>query len=467
MSLASNLAVGGVHRRRSSPSQVLAIVCAGVILANLDLFIVNVALPSIGADLRSASLGDLSWILNGYTITYAALLVFCGRFAERHRRDRAFLAGVALFTLASAACAAATSLWSLVAFRVVQAAGAALMTPTSVGLLLAVYAPERRAGAVRTWAAIGGFAAALGPLAGGLLLQANWRWIFLVNVPIGVVALIFGWRRLPAVEGHPGPRPSPVAAVLSTFGIAALTLAILKGNEWGWRSVAILSLFGGAITALALFAAHCLRASSPFIDPALFRIRPAMAATLATAPFSVAFGAMLFSAAIWDQSVWRWSALEAGLAIAPGPLMVPLTSLFLTPLLLPRLGPTGVIGGGVMLFAGALAVWALTLGAQPDITAAVAPMLAMGVAVGLVVPTLMGVGTAGLPANLFTTGSGVLNMVRQAGYAIGVAGFVAILGSRALTPDLPSAFHRGWWVMATVAATAILPLFMLRRETSR
>jgi len=172
------------------PNQVLAIVSLGIVLANLDLFIVNVALPDIARDFASAGFARLSWVLNGYTIVYAALLVFLGRLAERYRRDASFLLGVALFTLASAACAAATSVEMLVAFRVVQAAGAALMTPTSLGLLLATFPPERRGHAVRFWTAIGGFAAALGPVIGGLLVAWNWRWIFLVNLPIGALPLV-------------------------------------------------------------------------------------------------------------------------------------------------------------------------------------------------------------------------------------------------------------------------------------
>ena len=176
---------GAVNPVQTKPNQVLAIVCVGMVLANLDLFIVNVALPNIAQDFSGAGLEKLSWILNGYAIVYAALLVFFGRLAERYRRNASFLLGVAVFTAASAACAAATSVEMLVAFRVIQAAGAALMTPTSLGLLLATFPPERRGGAVRTWTAVGGFAAALGPLVGGLLVTASWRWIFLVNVPIG------------------------------------------------------------------------------------------------------------------------------------------------------------------------------------------------------------------------------------------------------------------------------------------
>jgi len=162
---------------------VLVIVCAGVVLASLDLFIVNVALPQIGHDfhLRAGALADLSWVLNGYTIVYAAFLVLFGRLAERYRRERAFLLGVLVFVAASAACGAATSLPMLVAFRVVQAAGAALLTPTSLGLVLATFTPERRSGAVRTWTAAGGLAAAAGPVIGGLLVAASWRWVFYVT----------------------------------------------------------------------------------------------------------------------------------------------------------------------------------------------------------------------------------------------------------------------------------------------
>src|SRR5271167_1067486 len=184
-----------VVRARSSavsPSQVLAIVCVGICLANLDLFIVNVGLPNIARDFKGASLEDLSWVLNGYAIAYAALLVFFGRLAERYRRDLSFLLGVGLFTAASAACSVSNNVETLIGFRVLQAAGAALMTPTSLGLLMAAFPPARRGAAVRNWTAIGGLAAALGPVVGGLLVTVNWRWIFLVNVPIGVIAMLVG-----------------------------------------------------------------------------------------------------------------------------------------------------------------------------------------------------------------------------------------------------------------------------------
>src|SRR5258707_9691120 len=175
---AVDVVLAAAPRPSASPNVVLAIVCVGICLANLDLFIVNVALPNIGRDFRDASLEDMSWVLNGYAIAYAALLVFFGRLAERYRRNLSFLLGVALFTAASAACAAANNVEMLIAFRVLQAAGAALMTPTSLGLLLAVFPPEHRGRGVRTWTAVGRLARAAGPLLRAPVGAGELRWLF-------------------------------------------------------------------------------------------------------------------------------------------------------------------------------------------------------------------------------------------------------------------------------------------------
>jgi MFS family permease len=170
--------------REVSHRVVLAVLSLAAFMASLDLFIVNLAFPDVAREFGTSSLGDVSWILNGYAVLYAALLVPLGRLADRYGRLAGFLLGLFVFTAASAACAASQSLWSLVAFRGVQAVGAAALTPTSLGLLLAATAPERRARAVRTWAAVGTLAAAVGPVVGGLLVQVSWRWVFIVNVPL-------------------------------------------------------------------------------------------------------------------------------------------------------------------------------------------------------------------------------------------------------------------------------------------
>ena len=447
----------------TSPNQVLAIVCVGMILANLDLFIVNVGLPNIALDFHSTSLEDLSWVLNGYTITYAALLVFFGRLSERYYRNASFLVGIAAFTAASAACAIATSIQMLVVFRVVQAAAAALMTPTSLGLLLASFAPDRRGAAVRTWTAVGGVAAALGPLVGGLLVTASWRWIFLVNVPIGVLALIVGWWKLPKIPGHDVKRPDFGAALLVTAGVGFLTFAIVKVNDWGWHSTGIGLTAAVALLCLAGFIAQCLRSANPFIDPALFRIRAFTGAALVLAPFSAVFGGILLSIVLWDQSVWGWSALKIGLAMAPGPLLVPIVSLGFSRQLIARFGAAAVIAAGVVSFACGMIWWAVVPGIEPNFGLAVLGMVPIGIGVGLTMPTTMGASMASLPASAFATGSGAINMIRQASMAIGVAVLVAIIGSPGSVAAHVDAFHRGWWIMAAIALIALVPALVLIR----
>jgi EmrB/QacA subfamily drug resistance transporter len=452
-------------RKTASPNMVLGIVCVGIVLANLDLFIVNVALPNIGRDFKDATLEDMSWILNGYAIAYAALLVFFGRLAERYRRNSSFLLGVALFTGASAACSAADSVETLVAFRVAQAAGAALMTPTSLGLLLAVFPPERRGGAVRTWTAIGGLGAALGPLIGGMLVTFNWRWIFLVNVPIGLAALLIGWWKLPDVPGHDAPRPSPIDAGLVTGGIGALTFAIVKVNDWGLGSRGIGVVTAVAIVLLALFVWRCLTTDNPFVDPSLFRNRHYTGAALVMAPYSAAFGAMLLSVALWEQTAWGWSALKTGLVIAPGPLLVPITSLLFAGRLIARFGPAPVITAGIFSLAAGLVCWATMVGLEPNALSIVIGMIATGIGVGLTFPTVMGVSGGALAPSSFATGSGVINMIRQAALAVGVAVFVAIVGSPASPAERLAAFHRGWWIVAAIVLLALIPTFALIRPS--
>jgi EmrB/QacA subfamily drug resistance transporter len=443
------------------PNRVLAIVCVGMVLANLDLFIVNVALPSIAQDFAGAGLEKLSWILNGYAIVYAALLVFFGRLAERFRRNASFLDGVALFTLASAACAAATNVEMLVAFRVLQAAGAALMTPTSLGLILATFPPEKRGSAVRMWTAIGGFAAALGPLVGGVLVTWSWRWIFLVNVPIGVIALIVGVWKLPSIPGHDVKKPDAWGAALVTFGIGALTFGITKTGDWGWTSHGVAVSLAIAVALLALFVVDCLRSDNPFIDPALFRIRPFSGAVLIMAPYSAAFGAMLLSLALWMQNGWGWSALKTGIAIAPGPFLVPVTSLLLAGRLIARLGAATVIALGIVIFAAGLLWFAVVPTLEPNMSVALTGMVFLGVGVGLTFPTLMGAGTASLPPSSFATGSGVLNMTRQTFLAVGVALLVAIIGSPLNQAERLAAFQHAWWIMMAITLIGLLPLLLL------
>jgi len=458
-----------LRKQDASPTLVLIIVCAGVVLASLDLFIVNVALPSLARDLHERNLSSLSWVLNAYAIVYASLLVLFGRLSESRRREHGFLLGAAVFTAASAACGAATSLPMLVAFRIVQAAGAALLTPTSLSLILATAPAEKRPSAVRAWTAVGGLAAALGPVVGGFLVAASWRWAFLVNVPIGVAAIAIGWRRLPAVPGHPAPRPDALGAVLITAGVALLTLGLVEGNQWGWGSTRVVAALAGSVVLIGAFVARTARHHNPLIDPALFKVRSFTGSSTVAFLFSTAFGAMLLSIVLWMQNEWGWSALQTGLAFAPGPLMVPVFSFLIAGRMITRFGPGRVIGVGATIYAAGIAWWALRAGIHPDYVGQVLPgTLMTGAGVGLTLPTFMATGAGSLPPQSFATGSAVVNMLRQVGLAVGVAVLIAILGS----PDSPaqalSAFQAGWAVIAAVSlGAAAAGAILLRTRASR
>jgi EmrB/QacA subfamily drug resistance transporter len=457
--------------QRSRPTLVLVIVCAGVVLASLDLFIVNVALPQIGSDfnLHAGGLADLSWVLNAYAIVYASFLVLFGRLAERYRRERGFLLGVAVFVAASAACGAASTLPELVAFRIVQAAGAALLTPTSLGLILATFPADRRYGAVRTWTAVGGLAAAAGPVIGGLLVALSWRWVFLVNVPIGLLALIVGWRRLPRVPGHPTPVPGVLGAILITGGVAALVLGLVKGGAWGWTDPrTLIALVTGGV-ALALFAVDCARSRNPMIDRELWRLRPVIGASTVAFLFMASFGGMLLSRVLWAQEVWHWSALSTGLAIAPGPIMVPLFSFLVAGRLIVRFGAGRVIAAGSAIFAAGVAWWALAMGLQPNyVGEMLGGMILTGIGVGLTLPTFMATGAAALPPHSFATGSALINMFRQIGLAVGVAVLIAVLGSPGTAQETLRNYQRASWIVAAFAlAAGVAGLTLLSTRRAR
>ncbi|HWE59244.1 MAG TPA: DHA2 family efflux MFS transporter permease subunit [Solirubrobacteraceae bacterium] len=454
-----------LRRQDASPALVLAIVCAGVVLASLDLFIVNLAMPSMARDLHQHSLSTLSWVLNGYAIVYASLLVLLGRLSEARARQNAFLVGALLFTLASAACGAATNLGMLIAFRVIQAAGAALLTPASLGMVLATTAPEKRAGAVRAWTAVGGAAAALGPVVGGPLVAIDWRWIFFVNVPIGLAAVIIGWMRLPNVPGHPVKRPDALGAALVTAGVGLLSLGLVEGDSWGWGSARVIGALAVALVMLGGFIVHLLRHHNPLFDPSLFRAHAFRGASIVAVMYSIAFGAMLLSIVLWMQDVWHWSALQTGLAFAPGPLMVPLFGLLLTGRLIARFGPGRVILVGASIYAAGVAWWALRAGVHPNYLGQVLPgTLLTGAGVGLTMPTFMSTGAGALPPQAFATGSAVLNMLRQVGLAVGVAVFVAVVGVPKTAQASLTAWQHGWIVIAATALlSAIVGAVSLRR----
>jgi len=438
--------------------KVLTITSVGLFMASLDLFIVNIAFPDLAKDFHGASLSSLSWVLNAYAIVFAALLVPAGRIADRVGRKRVFIGGLLLFAAASALCALAPSVPFLVAARVLQATGGAMMLPTTLGLILPAFPAEQRPLAIGIWSAVGGVAAALGPPIGGLLVQLNWRWIFLVNVPIGVIAAIIALRVLQEVREPEDGRPDLLGAAELALGIGVLTLGIVKGTDWGWADPRTIGSFIAALALVIAFVVRSGRHEAPVIELPLLRVRSFALANLAATVFFAGFGAMLLSGVLLLTEVWGYSALKAGLALSPGPLTA---AIFAVPSgrLGGRLGQRPVAVAGGLTFAAGYVVILATVGSTPAYATSFLPGFVLGGAgVGMVLGTLPAAATAALPPSRFATGTAVFGMARQLGSAIGVAVLVALLGGTT-GGDLLAGLQRGWaFALGAGLGTAALAL---------
>jgi EmrB/QacA subfamily drug resistance transporter len=441
---------------RSRPALTALIVLTGVFLSSLDLFIVNIAFPSISATYHGESLSSLSWVLSAYTIVFAAALVPAGRWADRAGRKRAFLLGLAIFTASSALCAVAPSLDFLVGARVLQATGGALMLPTSLGLLLPAFGPARKGAAIGLWSAVGGAAAALGPPIGGLLVQVSWRWVFLVNLPF-MVALVFGVRLLKEVRDPAAHKADLLGAGLLTVTVASLVAGLVQGPDWGWSSPRVIGAF--ALTALAGtgLVLRSFRHPNPILEPAVIRHRAVALADLSSLAFFSGFGALVLGGVLFLTGVWHESVLRAGFMIAPGPLLAGLTA-FPGGVLGARFGHRAVGTVGSLLFAAGGLWWVTHVGVTPDWAGAYLPgSLLGGFGVGLMLPSLGGAATAPLPPERFATGSALYAMTRQIGIALGVACLVAILGT-ASGASAVTAYHHAWIFMMGCSLLAGLVL---------
>lgn len=458
------------RRAQAGFVRVFAVVTAGIAVVNLDMFIVNVAIPSIARGFGGANLASLSWVLNAYAIVFAALLVPAGRAADLIGRRSAFLTGMVVFGLASAACAAAPDVWVLVAARVVQAAGGALLMPASLGLLLAAAPAERRVAVIRAWTSVGGAAAALGPVIGGALVAASWHWVFLVNVPVVTAAVAAGVRYLPpapvdatragTAQAEAEAVPDVTGALLFTVAIGALALGLVKVGDWGWNSPGLAGCLAASALLAAVFARRSARHPAPVIEPHLLRQPVFAAATAANVVFGIAFGAMLLLVTLWCQDVWGWSALRTGLGVAPGPLLVPLWSIAAGPIAR-KAGPGPVAAAGCAVYAAGCVFWRLNLALSPDYAARMLPgMLLTGTGVGLTLPSLVSAAVSAVPPQRFATGSGIVTMARQAGIVLGVAILVTVLGQPGAA-DALGAFRRATVLLAVTAFAAGLVSLLL------
>lgn len=438
---------------------VLTVTVGAAFLASLDLFVVNVAFDAIGSDLQvgspgGPSAGDLSWVLSAYAVVYAALLVPFGRLADRYGRRRLFLWGLVVFGVASTLCALSQGVWWLVGFRALQAVGAAAMTPTSLGILLAALPPERRLVGVRIWASIGAVAAALGPTVGGALTELSWRWIFLINVPVCalIVVAALGVVRDQPVDDET-PTPDLLGAALVALAAGLLALGLVKSEDWGWTSGRTWLALVAAVVVAGVFARRSVRHVSPVIDPALLRVATFRWGVAAMFLFNIAFAANLLVGVLWLQQVWGWSVLVTGFAVAVGPAMVPLTAAA-AQRRLPHVSPSRLVSAGCVVVALSCVAAATVMPEAPAYATTYLPIwVTSGIGVGLALPNLMAGSTHDLPGAMAATGSGVVTMARQIGFVVGVSMLFAVVGDRTGVAAVES-FRTVWFLSALALVAA-------------
>jgi EmrB/QacA subfamily drug resistance transporter len=436
---------GGAWQHGRTDRQVAVIVgvlALAVFMSSLDLFIVNLAFPYIGREYHGTSLGSLSWVLNAYTIVFAAVLVPAGRWADRVGRRRIFVAGLIGFSFGSALCGLSPGVPELIIARVIQAIGAGLMVPASLSLLLASVPAAGRARAIGTWSALGALGAALGPVIGGALVQVSWRWVFWINIPVGVLTLLLTARSVPESKDlRSTGRPDLAGAALLAAAVGMVAFALVKAPGWGWGSPRFAGLLAAALVSGGILVWRSRRHHSPVIELGLLRSRTFSGTFAASILYYAAFGAFVLNTVEFLTGVWHYSAIRAGLAIGPGPLMVLPFARLIAPWLAARLGGPGRVAVlGCLVSAGAMTLWLTQIQAGPAYLAHLLPaQLLGGAGVGLTIPSLLGAGSLSLTPDRFGTGSGILNMARQVGTVLGVAALVAILAR--VSPDPVTTFR--------------------------
>ena len=393
-----------------SPWAVFFVACTAVFLVAIDSTVLFAAFSALRAGFPSASAADLSWVLNAYTVVYAALLVPAGKLSDALGRKRIFQLGLLVFVGASAACGAASSVAMLVAARVAQAIGAALLTPASLALVLAAFPLNKRAVVVSLWGAVGGLAAVVDAF--------SWRWAFYLNLPIGLIAWWQGRARL--VEGRDPSGNSSldlVGIVLLIVGVGALAFGVVEAEGLGWRSPNVVGAILGGILVLSAFVVWARRAANPAVDLTLFDDRTYREVNLASLCFGMAFSMMFFAMFFFLTQVWNYSLPRAGtVAVIAGRIAS-------------RVGHRPLLVAGSLLYAAGGLWMYLRVSVIPDYVGVWLPGLLMtGTAVGMVLPSLSGAAVAGLVSARFGIGSAVNQAIRQMGSVLGVALTVALVG---------------------------------------
>ncbi|GHF71296.1 MFS transporter [Streptomyces griseosporeus] len=443
-------------RRPAPPAWlVVTLACAGQFLVVLDVSVVNTALPSMRADLGLSDSG-LQWVVNAYAIAFAGFMLLGGRAGDLYGRKRMFLVGLALFTLASLGGGLAQDGWQLLLARAVQGLGAAVLAPSTLTLLTAAV-PEgpARARAIATWTAVGGGGGAAGGLVGGVLVDAlSWRWVLLINVPIGAVVLLGALRWLPESRAGDRRRLDLPGAVLVTAGLATVAYGISQTESEGWTAQATLLPLAAGAALIALFLAVEARTAAPLMPLRLLRLRSVASANTAMFLSGAAMFCMWFFMTLYAQNVLGYSPLEAGVALVPSSLAVVLGSK-LAPRFMPVAGPRVVAVLGTLVAAAGFG-WQSTMSAHGDyVTGILVPGVLMMLGAGLAATPLASLATSGAAPEEAGLVSGLVNTSRTMGGSLGLAVMSTIAAARTAGSTTPQALTDGY-ALAFRASTAVL-----------
>src|SRR3984957_2359073 len=426
---------------------VLAICCMSLFIVGVDVTIVNVALPTISKDFH-APVSGLQWVMDAYTLVLASFLMLGGSTADRIGRRRVFQTGLVVFTFGSLLCSLAPSLGWLVVARIVQALGGSMLNPVAMSIITNTFTdPKRRARAIGVWGAGFGLSMALGPGLGGVLgTTMSWRAIFLVNVPVGIAAIILAGLFVPESKAPRARRLDPVGQALIIVLLASATYAIIEGPRRGWSSPVILTLFVVAVTAVLTLVRYESRREEPLLDPRFFRSTPFSGATVIAVCAFMAVGGFLFLNTLYLQDVRGFSALHAGLLILPMA-AANLVSSVLSGRLVASRGPgVPLLAAAAFMFAAGLLMTTFT----PDTSlyvVAVGYVLA-GLAFGLVNSPITNTAVSGMPRTQAGVAAAVTSTSRQVGSSLGVAVFGSVVA-----PGGPftRASHICWWLVVGCA----------------
>jgi EmrB/QacA subfamily drug resistance transporter len=437
---------------------ILVTCCLAVFLTALDVTIVNIALPAIRSDLH-ASVAELQWCIDAYTVVVASLLLLAGSIADRFGRRKTFQIGLAIFSLGSLLCSGAPSALALVAFRVLQAIGGAMLNPVAMSIVVNTFIdPKERTRAIGIWGAAFGASMAAGPLLGGLLVEAiGWRSIFWVNIPFGILALVLTARFVPESRADRPRRFDLVAQVLVIATLLALTSAVIDGRRLGWTSWPIAVGFATAVAGAYGLVAWESRHREPMLDLRFFRSLPFAAATLMAVLAFAACNGFLFLNSLYLQEARGMNASAAGLATLPVALALMVCSPLSGRLVAAGRARVALVVAGAAIATGALLLTALTQ--QTPLAYLLAAYGIFGVGLGIVNAPITNAAVSGMPRSHAALASAVASTSRQVGASLGVALAGSLAGAgieSAEPPDFAAATHIVFWVIAGLGVAIVV-----------